>query len=173
MKIFTAVAATALLTAISTSAAEAQTTIYGCYVKNSGTVYRIKVPGTPSKCSGNSTEFSWNMEGQVGPQGPQGPQGPAGPSGWPGVVMTSNSGFVFGGEPTDITVLCGPGQVLLTGGYYMSNPVSGTDVIGSWPYYVSDGSDSIYGWKARVRHNMGSGVGVQVIVYAYCRMVDN
>ena len=61
------------------------TVLYGCYVPNSGTVYRIKAPGLPTDCrSAQHVQFTWSLQGPAGPQGPAGvagPQGIAGPSG--------------------------------------------------------------------------------------------
>ena len=57
------------LVAIAPNAASAQqtlngaTTLYACYVPKSGTVYRIKVEGTPTKCAQNHVEFSWTTGG--------------------------------------------------------------------------------------------------------------
>ena len=47
------------LTAIA-STANAQT-IQACYVKNTGTVYRIKAADAPAKCSPNHTPFEWSV----------------------------------------------------------------------------------------------------------------
>ena len=58
MKTIRLVAALAAL-ALIPAAAQAQTTMTACYVPKSGTVYRIKVEGTPTKCSQNHVEFSW------------------------------------------------------------------------------------------------------------------
>ena len=40
-----------------------ETTLYACYVPKSGTVYRIKVEGTPTKCAQNHVQFSWTTGG--------------------------------------------------------------------------------------------------------------
>ena len=56
--------------------------ITACYVKSSGTVYRIGVPNTPPACvSKNDVLFDWNRVGPVGPAGPVGPTGPQGDAG--------------------------------------------------------------------------------------------
>jgi hypothetical protein len=55
LKLIAAVAALAILPSV----ASAQTTITACYVPKSGSVYRIKVDGTPTKCAQNHVEFSW------------------------------------------------------------------------------------------------------------------
>ncbi len=84
--------ATAALPALLPSAVEGQSApqtepkiIRACYVPASGTVYRIKEPGSPQNCnSSQHVEFSWNeqgIRGETGPQGPVGPQGEIGPVG--------------------------------------------------------------------------------------------
>lgn len=35
-------------------------TFYACYVKTSGTVYRIKLEGLPQSCGANAVEFTWS-----------------------------------------------------------------------------------------------------------------
>lgn len=174
MKLTHVVAAAALLTLASTTAGSAQTTLYACYVKNSGTVYRIKTPGAPAKCTGNAIEFSWNMEGQVGPQGPQGPQGPTGPSGWPGVVVSSVQQTVFAGQTADFVAPCGPGQVLLSGGYHMALGQDPTDFVvqANEPHVLLDGPDSQYGWRLKIKSTSASS-GFQVVAVVYCRMAIN
>lgn len=163
-------AVTAIVLGILTSAATeagAQTTIYGCFVKNSGTMYRIKAPNTPTKCSGNATEFSWNMEGQVGPQGPQGIQGPEGPSGWPGVNRLGVFHVAAVGT-TELVTYCQSGQILLSGGHYAINPPAGLEIIGSSPHYsLNEPPETRSGWKVRVRNN--SATEYQVRVDVYCR----
>src|SRR5215204_5340026 len=62
--------------------ASAQATLSGCYVPNSGTVYRIKADGLPDSCrSKQHVEFTWSLQGPAGPAGPAGPTGPTGPQG--------------------------------------------------------------------------------------------
>ncbi len=62
---------------------QAQATILtACYVPDVGVVYRIKETGLPGACTETThVEFSWNMEGPVGPQGATGAQGATGPEG--------------------------------------------------------------------------------------------
>lgn len=62
IRVAAALAALALLPA----ALQAQATLTGCYVPKTGTVYRIKVEGTPTKCSPNHVEFSWESGGSGG-----------------------------------------------------------------------------------------------------------
>jgi len=77
--------------------------MYACYVPMTGTVYRIKAPGTPAECtrprSNNGigddedrrrrqehVQFAFNATGAMGPVGPAGPQGEVGPMGPAGTV---------------------------------------------------------------------------------------
>ena len=76
------VATAIALTAIGAEQVEAQEVLHACYVRASGTVYRIKEPGTPDSCrSRRHIEFSWNEAGAQGPEGSEGPPGPPGPDG--------------------------------------------------------------------------------------------
>ena len=86
MRLTTAIALATLAPAVLSAQTQVQseasitsTTIEACYVKSSGTVYRINATNTPTKCSTNGTGFSWNSQGPQGPAGPAGPQGPIGP----------------------------------------------------------------------------------------------
>ena len=166
----------AILASIATEAS-AQTTLYACFVKNTGTVYRIKTAGTPTKCGTNHTEFSWNEEGQAGPQGPQGPQGaegpqgPAGPDGWPGIDLSMYQATSVPGNVT-VTAMCKAGQVLLSGGFWMPNAASIAEVgaSASWPYYV-DGAEPQYGWQVTFKNISNSMYTVRV--YAWCRTAAN
>jgi len=89
----------ALALVVSTAAPLAAQTapepMFACYVPLTGTVYRIKSPGTPTECTkpkGNSpnhadhVQFAFNAQGTQGPAGPQGPQGEVGPMGPAGAV---------------------------------------------------------------------------------------
>jgi hypothetical protein len=49
--------------ALAPSAASAQETLTACYVPKSGTVYRIQVAGTPTKCAQNHVQFTWETSG--------------------------------------------------------------------------------------------------------------
>lgn len=42
------------------SVAQAQTTLYACYIPSTGSTYRIKAPNTPSECTKSThVQFSW------------------------------------------------------------------------------------------------------------------
>lgn len=166
MKLSYAVTAAALATVLSTTAAEAQTTLYGCYVKNSGTVYRIKVPNTPSKCSGNATEFSWNMEGQPGPVGPQGPQGPAGPSGYKGMVERGVYKTLGPGETLLWASMCQPGEIITGGGYTVAMGATDVQAFTNGPIFINDGPDSQYGWRVHIKNTSAN--SQNVLAQALC-----
>jgi hypothetical protein len=55
-------AALAVVAIAAPTSASAQE-LTACYVPKSGTVYRIKVEGTPTKCSQNHVQFSWEAGG--------------------------------------------------------------------------------------------------------------
>ena len=167
MKLNIAVTAIALATLASTTTeAQAQTTLYGCYVKNSGTVYRIKAPNTPTKCSGNATEFSWNMEGQIGPQGPQGPQGPAGPATLPAAGIATTTLTVLPGATADLTPKCIlPGQRLITGGYHFDGDAPTQFVVqANEPHYSAAGPE--YGWHVKMKNT--SAAEFVLVITVYC-----
>jgi len=85
-----------MLPAVTTAAAQAQAgdtqatdkatangeLLYACYVPESGTIYRIRIPSGRQSCASSShVEFSWNNTGPAGPSGAAGPPGAAGPAG--------------------------------------------------------------------------------------------
>ena len=99
----------------------APTVLYGCYVPNSGTVYRVKSDGLPTDCrSNNPVQFTWSLQGPPGPQGVPGPagiQGVAGPAGpLSGRVVVSAQGFASAGTTRVILVTCPAGTKLIGGG---------------------------------------------------------
>jgi hypothetical protein len=84
------IAAGVAIMSLTTTTASAQATLTGCYVPNSGTVYRIKAAGLPTEChSKNHVEFTWSLQGPQGPAGPAGPTGPQGPTGPAGGLARS------------------------------------------------------------------------------------
>lgn len=112
--------------------------IEGCYVKSSGTVYRINVPNAPTKCSTNATGFSWNIQGPQGPAGPQGPIGPQGPagSGLTGFELVQEDfNNIPQGLDVGMGVDCPEGKVVISGGYKVI--VDAThQVMASTPYII-------------------------------------
>ena len=95
------------LSMIAPGAASAQTTttestLYACYVPKSGTVYRIKVTGTPVKCAPNHVEFSWTAGAQSAPQ----------------VIVSETKLFVIPpGYTVGVDAECPAGTVMLSGGW--------------------------------------------------------
>ena len=120
------------LMSLTTASASAQGTLTGCYVPNSGTVYRIKAAGLPEAChSKNHVEFTWSLQGPqgpAGPAGPTGPQGPAGPAGGlpaAGVEYKATAGTdVTPGGIGNVTVNCSPGKVPVGGGFENHNTIA-------------------------------------------------
>src|SRR5690606_37110633 len=111
--------ALAILVAMIPRAAEAQEVIYACYVKNSGTMYRIKAENPAETCkSPNHVEFHWNVEGVAGEDGEDGAPGI---SGYERVQRTEEldpvgSGSAFARCPDGKRVLGGGYQYLPAGG---------------------------------------------------------
>lgn len=145
------IGAAVALESLTATTAAAQATLTGCYVPNSGTVYRIKGAGLPNAChSRNHVEFTWSLQGPPGPTGPAGPtgvQGPAGPAGGlpaAGIEYNAVAGFeVTAGGVGNVTVGCSAGKVPSGGGFennttnirvYSSKPVatSGTGPPDGW-----------------------------------------
>ena len=117
------------VTCLTSTTASAQVTLTGCYVPNSGTVYRIKAADLPSAChSKNHVEFTWSLQGPPGPTGPAGPtgaQGPAGPAGGLPAAAIEYKGAsgtdVAAGAIGNVTVNCSTGKVPVGGGFENHN----------------------------------------------------
>jgi len=110
---------------LGTARASAQgTVLYGCYVPNSGTVYRIKADGLPDACrSPQHVQFTWSLQGPAGPAGPAGPIGPQGPAGPAGglpitgvIVELVDSPPIAPGQQGGVLVSCPAGHVATGGG---------------------------------------------------------
>lgn len=81
------VAAAVVFPVVGIAQAPAGAIQYACYVPASGTVYRIKVPGSKDACTSPAhVPFSWNHVGHEGPVGAQGPSGPQGAKGVAGAM---------------------------------------------------------------------------------------
>ena len=152
------IAAALAFVALVPSVAQAQT-LTACYVQKSGTVYRIKVDGSPAKCAQNHVEFSWNAAGQVGPQGPQGPQGdvgpqgPAGESGATGLERLNRVTIeIDPGDTRTVDIVCTSSSKVAIGGAFGS--ANGVNVHASepngpnWRYYVTNNSASAQQFRA-------------------------
>lgn len=133
IRLFSLLAALALLPA----GAQAQTTITACYVPKSGTVYRIKVEGTPTKCAQNHVEFSWDAAGAA----------PA-PVYFP--TTYANAFVVPPGETAELKMSCPSSQALVLGGYIKHGPEAQlVDILANSP----DGSADSWIFRA---HNYGA-----------------
>jgi hypothetical protein len=93
------------------ASAQAQTTLTACYVPKSGTVYRIKVEGTPTKCGQNHVEFTWQ----------------SGASGLTGYAARKTTMSISSGGTTGGAMPCLVGEVVMGGGFTVE-PL-GADVI--------------------------------------------
>ena len=157
----TRIAAAFALVALLPSVARAQT-LTACYVPKSGTVYRIKVDGAPTKCAQNHVEFTWSATGTPGPQGPQGetgPQGPAGPAGNTGLEIVQRAQReIDPGQSQTVDVTCPTGgKVAIGGGFAMGGGSNGINVHssepladGSWRFYVSNSAATSLQFRAYV-----------------------
>jgi hypothetical protein len=135
IRLFTLLAALALFPA----AAHAQgfTTITACYVPKSGSVYRIKVESTPTKCAPNHVEFSWDAGGAA----------PA-PVYFP--TTFANALVVPPGETAELKMSCPSAQALVLGGYIKHGPAAQlVDILANSP----DGSADTWIFRA---HNHGT-----------------
>ena len=145
--------------------------IEACYVKNTGTMYRVEAPNSPAKCANNHISFSWNQAGQAGPQGiqgPVGPQGPAGASGVMGYAYRPNENApapIPAGAVQTRTRFCWGGEVVTGGGFHTAVQHDDLQVVYSGPAYKPE--FNLYGWEVRVR-NTSSTTAVTVEVVALC-----
>ena len=175
MRLTTAIALAALTpaalsaqTQIQTAASITSAVIEACYVKSSGSIYRINAQNAPSKCSTNSTPFSWNVQGPqgpAGPQGPQGPQGPEGPAGTSGMSGYEVKEQLFTnlpqGEWNSKVVICSPGKAAVGGGFVIDNDVT-HQILGSKPAFTGQVTYSV-GWNVNVKNLAGLDLRVFVV----------
>jgi hypothetical protein len=173
MRLTTVVIALAALTpalaqAQTHAASEASITslvIEGCYVKNTGTIYRINVPNAPTKCTTNATAVSWNSQGPQGPTGPQGPVGPQGPagSGLTGFELVYKDHHnIPQSTSVGVEVDCPVGKVVITGGFNVLTNAT-HQIMGSGPY-VFTGEQLPRRWVIMVKTADGLGL----TVFALC-----
>ena len=165
MKNLRAVAALTLgMLALSGTAVEAQT-ITGCFVKNTGTVYRIKVAGAPAKCAANHTEFSWNVAGIPGPQGP------AGPSGIHGITTRDQLGALPNLSTVDLSVECLAGEYAIGGGFSVFGGVSHL-VRASAPSVNQ--TTGLHAWRVSLQSTSGSpGGATALMLYVICAAISD
>ena len=143
--------------------------IYACYVPKTGTVYRINVSGSPTKCGTNHVSFSWNISG------PEGPEGPTGPSGLTGYRIVSAEKFVIPQTTEFLGPVCAFDEVILGGGYSASdhpdgNPVKNLTVELNAPLMGIGGNPP--GWGTKVA-NTDPSMTLALRVYAICAKASN
>jgi hypothetical protein len=163
------VAGVAIMSLTTAFSASAQGTLSGCYVPNSGTVYRIKAAGLPDACrSKQHVEFTWSLQGPQGPAGPSGPTGPQGATGPAGGLVRTAVRVVQ--EPTQAIPPGGTGQakadcpagMVATGGGTTSS-VPALRVTASFPFTTND---IVTSWTAIFENpNATNGLGQ---VYVVC-----
>ena len=142
--------------------------IEACYVKSSGSIYRINAPNAPSKCATNGTPMSWNV------QGPQGPAGPAGPSGLTGYRTVTEAKSVLPQTEDFLTASCADGEVVLAGGYSAAD-VSGKmfkNMVVPTNTFVPPNKGWLPGWFVQVI-NTDPSLQIFLYVYAICAKTAN
>ena len=142
LKLIATVAAIVLLPAV----ANAQTTITACYVPKSGSVYRIKVDGSPGKCAQNHVEFSW----ETGVQQAYGP-----------VSQIEASSTIAAGAVGGAFAECPDGTIAISGGFLFVNaPDLNVQVQSSSRTVLNPG------WFASAK-NLGPDP-IEIETHAYC-----
>ena len=141
------IAAVLAALALIPAAAQAQTTITACYVPKSGSVYRIKVEGSPTKCAQNHVEFSWTDGLSAAPLAP---------------TVYSEGYAIPASDTIDLYKSCPlAGQVLVTGGYQVAGTnTQDLEIQASRPNLVTN-------WFVKVVNHGDSG-GNQVIIWISC-----
>ena len=163
--------------ALGTAPASAQSVLYGCYVPNSGTVYRIKGTGLPDECrSPQHVQFTWSLQGPAGAQGPAGPQGPQGVQGPAGglsghEVVTSSINVAPGSVLLGHAADCPTGKRVVGGGFFAESARTGV----LWTIQTSrPGQDPFTQawsrWAVEARHNAAT--QQTLVVYAVCASVS-
>jgi hypothetical protein len=90
-------------------------------------------------------------QGALGPQGPQGAQGPAGPSTLSGITAWDASVVVTAGGSDGGTVMCDPGQRVISGGWWFTEDSAPNANM------LSDvANDDRTGWIVWVDNTLGS-----------------
>jgi hypothetical protein len=156
-------------TQAATTASITDGVIYACYVPKTGTVYRINVSGSPTKCAANHVSFSWNITG------PEGPEGPPAPSGVAGHRIVTDHKSVNPQTSDFIVVQCAADEVVLGGGYdasdqATSDPFKNLTVPINAPLLKYP--DISPGWATRV-FNTDPSLTLALTVYAVCAKATN
>jgi hypothetical protein len=163
----------AALVALGAAPARAQSVLYGCYVPNSGTVYRIKGAGLPDECrSPQHVQFTWSLQGPAGQQGPAGPTGPQGVQGPAGglsghEVVTSSINVAPGPVLLGHAADCPTGKKVVGGGFFAESARTGV----LWTIQTSrpgqDPFTQVWSrWGVEARHNAAT--QQTLVVYAVC-----
>jgi hypothetical protein len=143
------------LVAVAPKAATAQqtlngeTTLYACYVPKSGTVYRIKVDGTPTKCAQNHIEFSWTTGGTS--------------SSVEIVEVPPVQYILAAGDFLQKEMQCPEGSIAVSGGFYAHSDLVKVDA-------SIRAFSNPYAWFFQVRHTgaVGSPTGSSVTLTVLC-----
>lgn len=149
------------------AAAQAQTsltgqTIYACYVPKTGTVYRIKVADSPTKCAPNHVAFSWDVAGGTGG------------GGLTGFRVTGNTVEVAPLGVYGTPVMCNAGEIVVNGGYSVGDVALGAlaSVIIMQDAPLRDAGADRWGWQVRFANIMPD-YSVSLTVFAMCAQVGS
>lgn len=126
------------------SAAQAQTTTYtACVVPKTGTLYLIRVEGTPAKCSPNHTEVSWQS---------------GAPQVWGTAYYVGTAITVQPGQYNSTELACLQGAGILSGGYSVNTETENVQVLKNHP------STTTESWIVGARNNGATAVGITVMI---------
>src|SRR4051812_29322430 len=120
----------------------------------------VRVLGYKVKCHKGEKKFTWSIRGEKGLKGSPGPTGKTGATGPRGPVGRVGSihhpdNSVPETPPADGSVYrvkapCAPGELILGGGYSLTNASSVDQVRASMPYFTGTAATDPQGWEVDV-----------------------
>jgi hypothetical protein len=146
--------------------------IHGCYVRSGASAGTLRVINAPNQsCKSTERALNWSQ------QGPPGPTGSAGAVGVPQPYRVNES-LSFGSRiPSEWSVSCLPGDVLLNGGYRFSPYPSGyqgaeweagvpalAEIMGAHAAYVPTEDR----WEYQVTSRSLNGDAYTLTLFVYC-----
>lgn len=130
--------------ALMPSAAQAQaTTFTACVVPKTGTLYLIKVDGSPGKCGANHTEVSWESGAATV---------------WGTAYYVGTAIGVQPGQYQSTELACLQGAALITGGFSVNTETEDVQVLKNHP------STTAESWIVAARNNGTVQVGITVMI---------
>lgn len=125
------------------AAAQAQaTTFTACVVPKTGTLYLIKVDGSPTKCGQNHTEVTWQSGASV----------------WGTAYYVGTAFSVQPGQYASSDLACLNGAALLSGGYSVNSETEDVQVLKSHP------STTAESWIVGARNDGATQVGITIYI---------